>query len=153
MSESGEVWVRPATRVIVIDGEGRTLLFRGIDPARPETPPWWFPPGGGRDEGETIEACGRRELAEEIGLVVDDLGPVVHERRTTFSFDGRLIEAHESYFVVRVGRTEIVTDGWTEMERRVIAAHRWWTIDELRTTTETVFPEALIELLETHTAG
>ncbi len=28
-----------------------------------------------------------------------------------------------------------------------MAEHRWWGLDELRSTTETVYPEGLIEML------
>lgn len=140
--------VRPAGKVILLDGDGRTLLFRGGDPARPGAGTWWFPPGGGVEGDETIEECARRELREETGLDVDDLGPVVHERRVVFEFDGGWIDARESYFLVRVATSAVLTDGWTAQERQVVAEYRWWSLDELRATDETVFPEALIEILE-----
>ena len=37
---------------------------------------------------------------------------------------------------------------WTDLERATIRGHRWWSIDELRATTDTVFPEDLPAELE-----
>ena len=141
---------RRAARVIVIDAAGRTLLFRGLDPARPDRDPWWFTPGGGLDAGETSHDAARREVREELGVVVDDLGPVVHERLADFEFDGRRIRAAESYYVLHVDDVDLSTDGWTDLERRVIADVRWWTVEELEATTDTVFPDELVSLLVAH---
>jgi 8-oxo-dGTP pyrophosphatase MutT (NUDIX family) len=71
---------RTAGRVIVVDREGRVLLFRGGDPARPRDGTWWFTPGGGADPGESVEEAARRELFEETGLAVEKLGRVVATR-------------------------------------------------------------------------
>ena len=124
------------------------LLFRGGDPARPDAGTWWFPPGGGVEPGETIEAAAHREVLEETGLVLGELGPAVGRRRVEFPFDGRIIVSDEVYFVVRVAGGAISTDGWTELEREVVEEHRWWTMDELRITAEMVYPEDLLDLIE-----
>jgi len=41
--------------VLLLDPDGRVLLFSGVDPAQPNRPPIWFPVGGGVDHGETME--------------------------------------------------------------------------------------------------
>ncbi|UYM06732.1 NUDIX hydrolase [Solicola gregarius] len=140
---------RLAARVVLVDAAGRTLLFNGGDPARPEGGTWWFTPGGGVDPGETIEDAGRRELLEETGVRVDELGPVVYERYTEFAFNGGMIRQQESYYRVRVDDVpDVDTRGWTELERRSVNSYRWWTLHELRTTDETVYPANLVDLLE-----
>ena len=42
----------------------------------------------------------------------------------------------------------IDTDGQEEFERSFITGHRWWTLDELRKTTDDVRPPALVDLLD-----
>jgi hypothetical protein len=37
--------------------------------------------------------------------------------------------------------------GWTDLERRYISEHRWWTAAEIAATAETVYPDGLADLL------
>ena len=145
---TAERWERRGAKVILIAADGSILLFRGGDPARPDAGTWWFPPGGGVEPGETVEAAARREVLEETGLELDELGPVAGRRLVEFQFDGRTIVSDEVYFVVQVAGGAIDTDGWTELEREVVEEHRWWTVDELRATDETVYPDDLLDLVE-----
>ena len=138
---------RSAGRVILVDGDGRILLFEGRDPSRPEAGTWWFTPGGGLEPGESPAEGAVRELAEESGLRLEpgELGPVVLERRVEFEFEGRRFVQDETFFAVRIDRHDVTTDRWTSLERRAMTGHRWWTIPELEATSETVYPEGLAE--------
>jgi ADP-ribose pyrophosphatase YjhB (NUDIX family) len=134
---------RVSARVIVVDGLGRVLLFRDDDPERPH----WFPPGGGVLPGETIEDAAHRELREETGLDVIELGTVVLTRDVEWSFEGETYEQREYYFRVDVEPFDVDATGWTELERRVIAEWRWWTPEELAATRDTVYPEGLLNVI------
>ncbi|HTY71963.1 MAG TPA: NUDIX domain-containing protein [Actinomycetes bacterium] len=144
---------REAARVLLLDEQDRLLLFRGADPARPDLGSWWFTPGGGLHPGETPEGGARRELFEETGLAADTLeGPVWH-RVAEFDFAGEHYRQSELFFVVRVATHEVDTSGFQPLEASAIDGHRWWSLEELRTTAERVYPAALAAELDRLLAG
>jgi 8-oxo-dGTP pyrophosphatase MutT (NUDIX family) len=139
--------IRNAARVLLLDPDGRVLLVRGHDPERPETAAWWFTPGGGVEPGEDPRAAAIREAFEETGYRLADVEGPVARRSSVFPFQGRLIEQRERFYVAHVPTFEPTSEGWTELERRVLSGSRWWSVDELRGTAETVFPPNLADLV------
>jgi 8-oxo-dGTP pyrophosphatase MutT (NUDIX family) len=139
--------IRNAARVLLLDPDGRVLLVQGHDPDAPEAGEWWLTPGGGLEPGEDARTAALREAFEETGHRVDDLVGPVARRSSVFRFAGRLIEQRELYFLAHVPAFEPSSAGWTELERRALTVARWWTLDELRRTDETVFPEHLADLV------
>lgn len=141
------IW-RRAARVLLVDGAGRVLLFRGFDPARPGQH-YWFTAGGGLDEGESAAEGAVRELREETGLEVDvhGVGAPVWHQVADFPYDGRWYRQEQDFFVVRVATWSVRVDGFDVEERRSIDGHHWWTLPELTSTTERFYPEELPRLM------
>lgn len=140
---------RRSGRVLLVDSQDRILLFCGVDPAAPGAGSWWITPGGGLDPGESEREGAARELFEETGLRLDpaELRGPVHEREATFSFGGRTVRQHSTFFLARVDSHEVDVSGFEEVEATSIFEHRWWRVEELRATSEVVYPECLAELL------
>jgi len=138
---------RLAARVFVVDANGAVLLFRGFDPMREQAGSWWFTPGGGVEAGETLAMAARRELFEETGLRVDDPGPALFVRTIMFDFEASRYRQTEHFYCVRTQRFVPDDAGWSDVERRSVVEHRWWTVDEIADTDQTIYPENLAQIL------
>lgn len=140
---------RRAARVLLL-AERSVLLIKGFDPGRPDAGTWWLTPGGGVDDGESIETAAVREVLEETGLQLDpdELGPVVATRVADFEFERRQYRQTEYFFTVEVASFTPRDHGWDDLERRSLLDQRWWTVDELRTTDATVYPNEIADLVQ-----
>jgi ADP-ribose pyrophosphatase YjhB (NUDIX family) len=131
--------------VLLLDEHDRVLLFRGQRPGSGEA--FWFPTGGGMEDGEDVTAAARREVAEETGLTELALGPEVWRRRHVFTWRGEELDQRERWFVARVAHFEPTVSGWTDVEKEDLTASRWWSVDELEATGDDLVPRRLAELL------
>lgn len=146
---------RPSSRLLLLDPLGRVLLFRFVHTKGALAgKAYWATPGGGLDEGESFEQAAIRELEEETGLRVENVGPEIGRRELVLQLTtGEKVMADERFFLVRTADGAISRDRWTALEREVMADHRWWSVDELAQTSDVVFPENLPELLRRVTPG
>jgi hypothetical protein len=71
----------------------------------------------------------------------------VHERVTDFEHESVTYHQLERFYVVRTEASAIDTSAFDDLESRAIFTHRWWTLRELETTAEVVYPEDLAGLL------
>jgi 8-oxo-dGTP pyrophosphatase MutT (NUDIX family) len=145
---------RPSARIVVIDKNGRVLLFRIVDP-RDDKPLVWITPGGGVEKGETLVQTALRELKEETGLVAGatELGTPVAVSRGEWEFRGSPLFSEDWYFALHTTAFEPDATNWTDLERELHNGWKWWTPDDLEATSEIVFPAGLADLARTLYCG
>jgi 8-oxo-dGTP pyrophosphatase MutT (NUDIX family) len=144
---------RIGARVLLLDSSDRVLLIHALDPCNPDRH-WWELPGGGLDPGESLADAARREVAEESGIVLDELGPELWIRESRFRYKD---QDHHRVDHVFLGRTcdPISTAALrpSENEKVGLIERRWWAAAELRRCPDELLPESLPELLDDVIAG
>jgi len=134
----------------VLDLESRALMFRfNVD----DRPPFWVTAGGECEPHESFEDAARRELHEETGITAEPGEQVAQITPEFVTVEGEPVQADERYFVVRVAKAQIDTANHTELERKVMTQHRWFTLSELCDWPEAIFPENIAELISAHLAS
>lgn len=134
---------RNTARAVMLDPENRVLLFEfhlpagmiGEGPRR-----FWATPGGEIEPGEDVHDAVRREVAEETGIEGCEFGPELWFGSNQLTFHGVPTKTLERFFLVRSPATVVSTANWTALEKKVMRAHRWWTVSDLIAATETIFP-------------
>ena len=149
MTLNPDLRLRRAARLIVLDPEGRALMFRYDVPGRD---PFWVTAGGECEPEESFEDAARRELLEETGFTADP-GPQIARMTPEFiTVQGEPVQADERFFLVRVAEAVIDTSRHTETELALMTQHRWFTLDELNDWPEAVFPVNLADMIRSQTA-
>jgi len=140
-----ELRLREAARAVILDPDGRILLVRFEFPDRSV----WACPGGGLEPGESHEAALRRELREEVGVELEELGPCVWTRTHIIPFLNGLWDGQvERFFLLQVEPFEpapLLTP--EQLRAEFVVEVRWWTAEQLDSSTELHAPRRLPELV------
>lgn len=139
---------RYTARALPLDSQGRVLLLHGFDPHHPSRT-YWFTVGGATEGAETLQEAAVRELQEEVGIAAsaDDFVGPLETSTVEFKFAEYDIVQDQTFFAVHVGDAEVSFDQMEDIEKETTLEYRWWSIADLSTTTEVIFPANLAELL------
>lgn len=124
----GGLKLRQKVRAVVVNDNGEFLLIRPHGYREGE----WTLAGGGVEEGETVHQAMRREIAEELGVTLEEeikrlpvdnrfIYSVEHKAKKALDHDGQ----EAAMFVVRLRRNAPLA-----LQAEEIADARWFTAEE-----------------------
>jgi 8-oxo-dGTP pyrophosphatase MutT (NUDIX family) len=138
--------LRRSARVFLFDPAGDVLLIRFV--AQREDGPFvfWVTPGGEMEPGEGAREAAARELFEELGIRPELVGPVHEESGGTYVHLGETVRNFDVFFAAWCAREAPRLLGVTAEELALMQEMRWWSIAELETTKERLFPADIATL-------
>ena len=109
----------------------------------------WFAPGGGMESDENPETCLRREIEEETGIVLTDIGPLIWRRHHTFVWNGQILSQDEDFYVVYIDEFEPdFTTNPSEAELMSFQRFKWWSPAEISRSRDIFAPRLLAKHLQ-----
>ena len=140
--------IRRAVRAVFVDESEAVFLMRIVEPSSKQG--WWITPGGAIDADESELEALAREIMEELGLDLSELGSprAVWRRRVQFSWADQPIDQEETFYLVRCTRfgPPRCEDG-DGADAYYVGEPRWWSVADLQTTSDNVAPADLATLL------
>lgn len=124
----GGLKLRQKVRAVVVNDKGEFLLIRPHGYRDGE----WTLAGGGVEDGETVHQAMRREIAEELGVALEEdleqlpvgnqfIYSAEHKSKRALDHDGQ----EAAMFAVRIPRDTAII-----LQAEEIADARWFTFDE-----------------------
>jgi 8-oxo-dGTP pyrophosphatase MutT (NUDIX family) len=132
---SAELRIRRKVRAVVVDDSRLLLVLIEVDGVR-----FWSPPGGTVEAGESDDEALRRELREEVGLIVSAVGPVIAQ--TTHRLDPAT-DGHDRqedyYYAVAIQGTGVdrrPAMSPDTLRAEGVAGSAWWLEPQLLATSD-----------------
>lgn len=140
--------VRIGARVLLLDVVDEVLLIHARDPDDPSHH-WWELPGGGQEPGEELEDTARREITEETGLVIDELGRELWTLESRFIYRGREHHRLDHVYLARIDDTSPrIAIRHSANERAGLIERRWWPAAAVSECRDKLLPAELPDLLQ-----
>jgi hypothetical protein len=59
-----------------------------------------------------------------------------------------MADVDQRFFLLRTDDFVLSPKVWTDEEQRVLTEHRWWSLDDIRDSKETIWPAELADIVQ-----
>ena len=141
---------RTSVKIILLNDQNKLLLMCANTRINEDYQGrFWFPIGGGINDGENIYEAAYREVFEETGIKNDEitLGPIVWKGEFIGCFFEQKVHHKETFIVGRTKKNEVFLNNLDDFEKKVVLEIKWFSLDEIKNSTEIIFPVLLPKYL------
>ena len=130
----------PANELLFMGAEDKNLT--GVDGNKGR---FWFLVGGTLEAGETFQAAARRELTEETGLMDADVvwGAEIAEGTVHLKKNNQPLNIYQRFIVAKTEKDAVHLYDLDAWEQKAVKGLRWFSPEEIQTSTETFYPRVL----------
>lgn len=140
--------VRNSSRAIILNSKREIFLFKYYYGILREEKTVWITPGGKVEEGESFDEALEREVFEEVGLKLEGGQRQICTRKELFVLKlGEHVMAHEKYFLVHADSWDLSFDRWTDNEKKFTKDWKWWSLSEIKESSEEFFSKEIVDVL------
>jgi 8-oxo-dGTP pyrophosphatase MutT (NUDIX family) len=143
--------IREAARGIILNPQGEILLIKmKADSSKSNQrgfSHFWLTPGGKVESSESHEEALAREIKEETGIEDFLIGEFLFTNELDVTWDNVPTHIINRHYLVRSEKITPTMDYLIDYEKELVLGYKWWPIEELKKTTEMVFPENLTSYL------
>lgn len=140
---------RNSSRAIVLNGKNEIFLFQYIFDYFKDGNIVWITPGGGIEPGENYEDALKREINEEMGILLKEVPQSSYYRKATYTLkNGENVIAHELFYVIHIENMDLNFRGWTESEKLRMKKGKWWSREEIEKSADEFFSKDILSLID-----
>ncbi|OMD17280.1 NUDIX hydrolase [Paenibacillus odorifer] len=140
--------IRNSARAILMNNSGQVLLFKFKFEDVKDQKILWVTAGGGLKDNESFEEALRREIFEEIGANIDEIGPWVWTRSIVINGVKKDFISYERYYLININDSDVTLLNMTDKEKRTLKGYYWWNIEEIIKSNEVFAPPKLGDLIK-----
>ena len=146
--------IRNSAKVILLNEKNELLLMCADDPKTTTVDgkyhgKFWFLIGGEIEKNESLQEAAIREIHEETGIEEEniELGPFVWFGEYKLKLNGVITLLKQKFMVATTSKTDVYLNNLTNWEKSVLQELRWFSLDDIISCNEVVYPVLLPKYL------
>jgi len=142
------VEIRKSSRAIILNKKKQMFLFQYQFDYLADDEAIWITPGGGLEVGESFDDALKRELYEELGIQLKQSYKQVYYRNPIYTLkNGNQVQSEERFYLIYLNEETFLYDSWTESEKKRMLKGKWWSVEEIKLSSDKFFSEDILSII------